>query len=226
MKTEFNLFFKRYEELLIMADTVFDRVGKEYPQCVKCGIGCSDCCNALFDLTLIEALYVNHHFNRQFEGREKEQLTERANRSDRDICKIKKQAYRDFEAGRKSENEILEALAEKRVRCPLLNDEEKCDLYEYRPVTCRFYGVPTSIGGQGHTCGISAFEKGEQYPTVNLDIVHRKLYEISAELVKSLKTGYVKMADMLVPLSMAMITEYDDTYLGVDEAKEGDDSNG
>ena len=62
--------------------------------------------------------------------------------------------------------------------------------------------------------------EGEQYPTVNLDIIQKKLYEISAEFVSQIKTKYVKMAEMLVPLSMAILTEYDGIYLGIIDEEE------
>ena len=110
-------------------------------------------------------------------------------------------------------------MAKERVRCPLLNEAELCDLYDYRPLTCRFYGIPTAIAGAGHTCGQSAFEKGKQYPTVNLDLVNSQLQQISMELIRDLKSRYVKLSDMLVPLSMALLTIYDDDYLGVGEEK-------
>ncbi|QTA92747.1 YkgJ family cysteine cluster protein [Desulfonema magnum] len=221
MNIDFTPFFKKYEELLGTVEGVFERVKSEYPECVKCEVGCSDCCHALFDLTLIEVLYINHHFNKKFEGKEKAALIEKANRADRNTYKIKRKAYKDFESG-KSEDEILVEMAEERVRCPLLNDRDMCDLYEWRPITCRFYGIPTSIGGTGHTCGKSGFVKGEQYPTVHLDIIQNKLYEISDELVKAIESKYTKMADMLVPLSMAILTDYDEEYLGIgsDEDKE------
>ena len=111
-------------------------------------------------------------------------------------------------------------IAAERVRCPLLNDDDMCDLYEYRPITCRLYGMPTSIGGIGHTCGKSGFVEGKPYPTVNLDVIQKRLYEISAEFVSRIKTKYVKMADMLVPLSMAILTDYDEELSWVVQANE------
>ena len=63
MDFDFTPFFKNYEAVSIAADAVFARVKKEYADCVKCKTKCADCCHALFDLTLIEALYINHHFN-------------------------------------------------------------------------------------------------------------------------------------------------------------------
>lgn len=214
MSIDLTHFFKKYETLSETANLVFARVKKENPDCVKCRIGCADCCYALFDLTLIEALYMNNQFNKKFQGKEKAELLERTNKTDREIYRIKKKAYNELKTG-KHEEQILMEIAQKRVRCPLLNNQEMCDLYAHRPITCKLYGIPTSINGIGHTCGISGFVEGKQYPTVNLDTIQKKLYGISAELIKAIQSKYFKMADMLVPLSMAILTDYDDDYLGI-----------
>jgi Fe-S-cluster containining protein len=218
MMINFTPYFKKYEAYVRMADQAFKRVKNEYLDCVKCKIECSDCCYALFDLTLIEAIYINNQFDKKFSGEEKENVLQKANFIDRKIHKIKKKAYIDLRAGR-NEGEILTRLAAERVRCPLLNSKKRCDLYEYRPITCRFYGIPTAIGGTGHTCGKSGFVQGRPYPTVNLDLINRQLQEITAEFVRDIKTKYVKMADILVPLSMAMLTVYDEEYLGIENHK-------
>ena len=212
-------FFKKYEALLKTADDIFRKVAAEYPEKVKCRQGCSDCCYALFDLTLIEALYIKHHFDACYEGLERESRIEIANKIDRELYRLKRKAYKDLEAG-KTEEQIFEELAAKKVRCPLLNDKNACDLYEQRPITCRIYGIPTSIAGKGHTCGLSGFLKGTAYPTVKLDIIQNKLFELSAELVTAIKSRYSRMGEMLVPLSMALLTEYDDVYLGVKEPED------
>ncbi len=198
------------------ADAAFERVKDAYGECVKCGQTCSDCCYALFDLTLIEALYIRHKFLETYRGAEKTALMEKANRADRRIYKLKRNAYNELQAG-KNEGEILAEMALERVRCPLLNDAQLCDLYAYRPLTCRFYGIPTAIGGAGHTCGLSGFEPGEKYPTVNLDAVHAELQRISAELLRDIQSQNIKLADLLVPLSSAMVTDFDEIYLGVAE---------
>ena len=218
MKIDFKSYFEKYEAVVAMADEVFERVQKEFPECVKCKIKCDDCCYALFDLTLIEAIYLNHQFNKIIKDKERERLIERSNRADRKIHKIKRKAYKEKAAG-KNEADILTDLAGERIRCPLLNDKEMCDLYEHRPITCRLYGIPTSIGGVGYTCGKSGFVEGKQYPTVNLDLIQKKLYDITAEFVHRIKSRHGKMADMLVPVSMAMLTDYDADYLGIAAAK-------
>ena len=216
MNFDFSSYFKKYEALVEVVDQVSEKMKTEYPECVTCQIGCSDCCFALFDLTLIEALYLHHQFKDRFSDEKREVLVSKANQVDRQIAKLKRKAINDLRAG-KEETLILEEMATLRVRCPLLNDVEQCDLYDFRPITCRLYGVPTMIAGKGHTCGKTAFKTGTAYPTVNLDNIHNKLQEISAELVRDLETHHVKLADILIPVSMALLTEFDEIYFGLAE---------
>jgi Fe-S-cluster containining protein len=216
MTFDFTPYFAKYEKLVAASDAAFERVKLAHAECVKCKEGCADCCHAVFDLTLIEALYINHRFKQEFEGAARADLEEKANRTDRLMAKIKRRAQEELLAGR-PEADILTDLARERVRCPLLDTKDLCELYRYRPLTCRFYGIPTAIGGSGHTCGLSGFKEGETYPTVNLDTIHARLQEISAELIRDLKSRYVKLADILVPLSTALITEYGDIYFGLKE---------
>lgn len=225
MDFDFEPFFRRYEAISAMADQLFAKVKEAFPDCVTCASGCADCCHALFDMTLIEALYINHKFNERFSGAEKERLLEAANRADRRLYKIKREAYKAVSAG-KDEAEVLSSLAQRRERCPLLDDAALCLLYAHRPITCRLYGIPTAIGGKGHTCGLSGFKPGESYPTVNIDNFQRMLYELSAELVAALKSKHIKMWELLVPLSMALLTDYTDEYLGVSPPPEAADGSG
>ena len=216
MSVDLTSYFNKYEALVAQADAAFDRVKTAHADCVECEEKCADCCHALFDLTLIEALYIHHKFNDKYQGSEKAELLEKSNRADRRIYKIKRKAYKELQAG-KNEGEILAAMALERVRCPLLNEKDLCDLYDYRPLTCRFYGIPTAIGGAGHTCGKSGFKQGEKYPTVNLDSVHHRLQQISAELLRDIQSKNIKLADLLVPLSSAVIMDFDDVFLGIAE---------
>jgi len=214
MDFDFLPYFKKYEELVAVAEDAFNRVKRDHPECVKCELGCAECCHALFDLTLIEALYVNHKFKAAFEGEQRDTLLERANRADRKTYQIKKRAGKMMKEG-STDQQILEKIASESVRCALLNDKNLCDLYDFRPITCRLYGVPTAIGGKAHTCGLSAFSPGESYPTANLDRLQSALTALSNALVADLKSKYVTLGEMLVPLSMALLTDYDENYLGL-----------
>ena len=212
----FERFFRDYEGLSLSADRAFASVAGKYPECVKCKPICSDCCYATFDLTLIEALYINHRFNMKFNQNPPEALLEKCNKVDRELYKIKKRAYKSMESG-KEEKDIIFEMAELRIRCPMLNEDDMCDIYEFRPVTCRLYGIPTAIDGKGYTCGLSGFQKGVTYPTANIDQIHNRLLQLSAELAAAVGSKYTRMGEMLVPLSMALTTTYDDNYLGISE---------
>lgn len=215
MSLDFAPAFARYEALAAEADALFARVADACPGMLPCAPGCGDCCHALFDLTFVEALYLNHQFTRAFPaGPGREAVLDRADRADRALCKRKRQAFREDARG-VSTAVILEELARERVRCPLLDDHDRCLLYAARPIPCRLYGAPLLIGGAARTCGRTGFEPGGAYPTVKIETIQDRLLELSRELVAALPTRLVAMGDMLVPVSMALLTTYDAAYLGL-----------
>jgi Fe-S-cluster containining protein len=225
MKLDFEPYFRQYERLVITADEAFGKIEKEYTDSVNCKIHCTECCYALFDLSFVEAVYIHHRFYEALPENRRSEILEKANKSDRLIYKIKKKAFKEFESG-KSEADILSEMATERVACPLLDDMGRCELYAFRPITCRLYGIPVDIGGAGRTCGKSGFKKGAQYPTVHLDMIHNKLREISGQMAKSIQTRYSGLAEMLVPLSMALLTDYNEDYLGIADKSDSENQPG
>lgn len=216
MSIDFKKHFVKYEAVVSMIDKIFQRVKKEYPKEVFCREKCSDCCYALFDLTIIEAIYLNHKFNEKFSGEEKKKIIENATKTDRAIVKLKRDAYREFQKN-KNEVDILAKMGRERMRCPLLGSDNLCMMYESRPITCRIYGIPTSSSGMSHICGRTNFEEGKKYPTLNMDKIYTELQLLSAELTESIKSKNIKMCEMLIPVSMALITDFNEEYLGVEK---------
>ena len=214
-----------YEALVAKVDNVFERVRQAHSEEVRCHLGCSDCCHAIFDLSLIEAMYIQIRFVESLPEARQAALLEKANRIDRHLARIKREAAKSVADG-EEEATVLERLAEIRVPCPLLSDEGRCELYVFRPITCRLYGIPTAIDGCGHTCGLSGFEQGKSYPTVYLDLIHAQLQEISAIFLRDIGSHNIKLADLLVPVSMSLLTSYDEAYLGLDDGNAGDDAEG
>ncbi|OGR35955.1 MAG: hypothetical protein A2051_12480 [Desulfovibrionales bacterium GWA2_65_9] len=214
MALDFNEFFKKYAAIIGESDQVFGTVRARFAENVRCEKGCSDCCHALFDLTLVEALFLNAAFSARFQGKDRTRILKRADEADRLVHRLKRDAFRAVKDGQNAQ-EILLEMAKVRVRCPLLDDEGLCEMYDARPVTCRIYGVPTAIGGEAHTCGKSGFEKGKAYPTVYLDRIQDRLYALSHELATGLNTRFKGLGDVLVPVSLALLTEYSEEYLGI-----------
>lgn len=223
MSQDLSEFFKKYSAVIADADSVFHTVRERFAENVRCEKGCSDCCHALFDLTLVEALYLNTAFNAKFSGVARNTILQRADAADRAVHKLKKAAVKAVKDGENAAK-ILDEMAKVRVRCPLLSDEGLCEMYDERPATCRIYGVPTAIGTQAHTCAKSGFEPGKQYPTVYLDRIQDRLYALSHELASSIKSSYSGLGEVLVPVSLALLTEYTDEYLGLNKEKKAEAS--
>lgn len=221
MYSELEPIFKKYELLRAEADLLFARIAEQCPDGVRCRPGCSDCCHALFDLSLVEAMYINRAFVNAFStGRQRSDIVERASELDRRLARLKRDMFRAEKNGEDVAAIMAEA-AKMRARCPLLNDERTCMLYDARPITCRLYGVPLDIGGKGHVCGFSGFQRGENLPTVRLGKIQERLEDMSAEMAEVLKSRF-DLREIYVPLSMALLTRYDDAYLGIGDAKEED----
>lgn len=208
-------YFTRYEGFVRDADALFEHIRTQFPDLVVCREKCSSCCHAMFDLTLVEALYLNAKFSERFpDGNERAAVLEEADTTDRRIARFKRKIFNDSKSGKDS-NEILAEVAAATMRCPLLGEDDRCMMYEFRPITCRLYGVPTAIGGKSHTCGKTGFVRGEAYPTVALDKMQFRLTSLSEELAAGIGTAYKDLASMYVPVSSALITVYDAPYLGI-----------
>ncbi|MBF0202749.1 MAG: YkgJ family cysteine cluster protein [Desulfamplus sp.] len=214
MSIDFKTHFTKYEALVSMIDGIFNKVKAEYPKEVFCREKCSDCCYAIFDITIIEAVYINHKFNEKFSGTKKIEFIDDASKVDRVLFKMKRDAYMQVKEG-KNELDILAQMSMERIRCPLLGADNLCVLYDARPITCRLYGIPTSSSGTSHICGRTNFNQGGKYPTVNMDTVYSQLQLISAEMTAAIKAQNIKICEMLIPVSMALITDFNEDFFGI-----------
>lgn len=212
MNFDLAVFFAEYELLVSKVDSVFDRVVTNFPSEVKCAQGCSDCCHAVFDISLIEALYINNKFSQLSDMRRNEILIA-ADKIDRRAQVLKRNASR--ESGKIDSTQILDRISRERLRCPLLNADDTCALYEFRPITCRLYGIPLEIGGKSHSCGFSGFEPGKQYPAVKIERIQDTLVALSNKVLDSLHSSYHDFRLMHVPVSTALMTVYSEEYFGL-----------
>jgi len=210
---DFSKTFARYEALVSEVDKIFSAMQEAHKDCIRCKIYCSDCCHAVFDVTLVEAVYINYHFNKSWDRKERRSILRRAEGADRKFYQIKQKLQKMYVQQRRSPEDVLSRVAEERVACPLLNDENLCDLYDRRPITCRVYGIPTSIGGVAHICAESGFKEATPYPTVNLDNMNDRLFQLSEDLVQEIGSTRSRIHMSLVPVSSALVTTYDEKYL-------------
>ena len=218
MLSSLDPIFARYDLLRAEADALFEQVRRLHPDCVPCSLGCSDCCHAMFDLSLVEALYLNQKFSQTIAfGPRHSAIIHAAGDADRLATRIKRKLYTASKGG--NARQVMEDAARIRIRCPLLDAEDRCQLYEHRPVTCRLYGVPVAVAGEARVCGKSAFRKGQSYPTVALEKIQDKLEAMSRDIAQTLSTRFKELHLIYVPVSMALLTRYDANYLGLSPAK-------
>lgn len=158
--------FSNLQKLFESVDQAVGSIIEQYPDEVRCRMGCADCCHAVFDVSFIEAAYIASFLHANSALRE--QLMERAQ-----------------EAALAFERLMAEGadIPSSRIRCPLLSNENLCLAHTVRPVNCRTYGTPTVIQGKGHVCGVSGFSRTVSYPTVNLEPLQEQLKNLSVELV-------------------------------------------
>jgi len=207
--------FKKYQTLVEGIDKSIKQIQEAKPECIRCARQCSECCHAVFDLSLIESVYINYHFYDSLNKELQDPILERAERADRQSYRLKRKIHKMITQGGKSEEEVLSLLAEERLRCPFLTESDLCDLYTFRPITCRIYGLPTIIHGVGHSCGKSGFKAGAAYKSFNLDRINQHLAVLSGELLEEIGGRENALKERLVPLSTALLTDYDEDYFGL-----------
>lgn len=191
--------FDRYQALAAAADTAFRRFQSDYGDRVLCKPGCRDCCHAVFGLFLIEATWIQIHFE-GLPRKDRRQALLRGEKSRKAIEKLQTRILPI--AGDPVQSNRL--MAEERIRCPMLLDTGLCAIYPWRPITCRVYGIPTVIQGRIRACPKSGFRADEPCPAFSLDAVFRELYALSRALLERLKYGDPLKADLLISLPAAL----------------------
>jgi len=139
----------QYGSLLKEVDAWFTRAAAAHPEQIRCGKGCSGCCRGLFDITLLDALYLQ-------QGGLKLPLTVREDvlvRARQRVAAITVQwpeFSQPYLLNHRTEEEWQELMPEDdETPCVLLDDNGHCLVYEYRPMTCRLHGLPlVDVGGE------------------------------------------------------------------------------
>lgn len=196
---------EKYETLLNTADLAFEQIKSQYEGCVTCEIKCADCCHAIFGLFIIEAIYLHRTFE-QLPEPEKEQILTRAKAADEQMEALnqKMEALAD-----NPEAQVI-LMSKERIRCPFLDDNDQCMVYEHRPHTCRVYGIPTVSGGQVHHCEKAEFDSDVNYPVYNMTGAHKKMFQVSTELMEEAGFEESDKASLLISVAKAVQTSIED----------------
>lgn len=134
---DLGVFFAEYEGL---AAEVEERIAASPAGqgAARCGIDDATGCRRYFELELIEAVYLSNRMNKTLTSRSREDIIERAVGNSRVIRRLAQSpqvaSVEDLER-----RYLLEGLS-----CPLLL-EDRCQLAQSRPLSCRLYGLEDKI---------------------------------------------------------------------------------
>jgi len=140
---------QEYGELLRKVDRWFAACTERHPSAISCRTGCSECCCALFDITLLDAWYLKHGFDR-LDATTKATVLVQAQERLLSLQRI----WPDFDAPyllnyRPEEEWEILMPDDDETPCPLLGADGRCLVYDYRPMTCRLHGLPlVDISGE------------------------------------------------------------------------------
>jgi Fe-S-cluster containining protein len=104
-----------YHQIVAKVDLKFNEIQALYPTQIQCGVGCSGCCSGGLTVSKVEQERIRHF------------LSERP-----DIDALVQGCQRQSQ-----QNEA--------EHCQFLDTEQKCLIYEARPIICRSHGVPVFI---------------------------------------------------------------------------------
>jgi Fe-S-cluster containining protein len=170
-----------------------------------------------YELTLIEAFVVNGMFGRTVPRPVARRALKRAESVEPLFLKAKTDLI-SVPTETVTAEGLQEAAAKIKLQCPL-NEEGGCVLYEYRPITCRLYGVPQKIANRVVSCPRSQFAKGDRYTTVDVNEIQTRLFEFAREFLEDMiGEGPSSPPGPLFFMATALKTQFDkDFFLSLKE---------
>jgi Fe-S-cluster containining protein len=193
-------------------DGWFRSVLAEYSKQMQCGRGCARCCHGLFDISLPDALGVVEGFCALREGL-KAAATGRAldihSRIIREIPELEEPYLLSEIAGERIDQGI-ERIGD--VRCPLLDEQDACLIYNYRPLACRLEGIPivdARDGLFGDWCELNFKEGISREIAEDLRLDYNEIQAIEREVTSCLSPYFganpQKEATLFIPSVIAAV---------------------
>ena len=145
-----NKHLERYLDFQQRANEIFSSVRADYPELVRCASGCDECCSVYFDLSLIEAFFISGMLMSQTPDL-RSKIVQKATELADEFTHAREVISSAIPEGKIVPAAIEDGAAKIRIECPL-RDGGSCLMYEYRPVTCRLYGIPQRLGDRVVCC--------------------------------------------------------------------------
>jgi hypothetical protein len=132
---DLSVFLAEYEALVREVEEKNVAARRSLSPVHDCGRDSDDCCHCYFEMTLIEAVYLNNRLNRHLSSSQRHEVIGRAVEVSRRLRQVAGQVSPAGSAG-----EVAALYVAEKLLCPL-SVEKNCLLYKYRPLRCRTWGV-------------------------------------------------------------------------------------
>jgi Fe-S-cluster containining protein len=201
-----------YGTLLAEVDGWFHRCLERYPDDIACASGCSSCCRGLFDITLLDALYLQRGFAQLSESQQAV-LRHAAEQRLIPLSAINPAFVSPWLLNGLPEEEWDDLMPEEdEVPCVLLTEDGRCLLYGYRPMTCRLNGIPLiDLSGEeffDEWCTLN-FMSGDPRQLSDLKFAFMDLFArellLFQELLKGLTGTARNEVDLFIPAALVMV---------------------
>lgn len=206
-----NDLLNRYGALLREVDDWFRTCSSNYPDQIVCRSGCSSCCRGLFDITLLDAVYLKRGVDQLCEslrGRLISAANERLNSLSAEfpafaepwLLNVIPEVKWDFLMPEEDE-----------TPCLLLSETGECLVYEHRPMTCRLNGIPLiDVSGEelfDEWCTLNFVRKNpRKLRSLRFGFTELFAQELLMfhELTRSLTGTQVSEADLFIPAAIVL----------------------
>jgi Fe-S-cluster containining protein len=140
---------KKYGLLLAEVDGWFARCMEAFSAEIACRSGCSECCRGLFDITLLDACYLKYGFDR-LDAQVKTAVRTKVIARLQELQRLWPDFREPYTLNYRPEEEWEALMPEDdETPCPLVDNDGRCILYNFRPMTCRLNGIPlVDISGE------------------------------------------------------------------------------
>jgi len=206
-----NVLLVRYGELLGEVDTWFRRCLELHPDLIACRNGCSECCRGLFDITLLDALYLRRGFDK-LPGQLKKEIVRAASLRLELLSHVNPTFSAPWLLNGIPEGDWDALMPEDdETPCLLLSESGECLIYDYRPMTCRLNGIPLiDVSGEelfDEWCTLNFTEEDPRH-LADLRFGFTELFSrellLFQELVRRLTGSTRNEVDLFIPAAIVM----------------------